>query len=217
MKHFVYSKNKFRLIIEMLLLFAGLPVLLTFNRFGIPLVFILLFLGIIVQLFLWFDPEFDRKKFFNWKAAKHELPSLLFFFIGGAVIMTLLTWILNPDRLFLMLKENPLFLLMISIFYPLFSVVPQGLAYRALFFHRYAQFFPGKIFRIIVSAAFFSFGHLLYKNLFVLGLTFIAGLLFAWRYERSGSLAISIIEHSLLGVWLFTCGLGIYFVSAFVN
>ena len=51
----------------------------------------------------------------------------------------------------------------------------------------------------------------------VLLLTFVAGILFAWRYERSKSLAVSIVEHSLYGVWLFACGLGYFFVSSFVE
>ncbi|MFZ5941509.1 MAG: type II CAAX prenyl endopeptidase Rce1 family protein [Bacteroidota bacterium] len=217
MRSLLYSKNKVRLLVELVLLFAGLPVLLTYNRFGIPLVFILLALGVLIQLFLAGDPEFDRSRFFNWHAFRKEWPTLIIFFVIGALLMTLLTWLINPDQLFLLPRTNPLFLLMISVFYPLFSVVPQGLAYRALFYHRYAVFFPGKWTKILVSAAFFSLGHLLYKNLLVLLLAFIAGILFAWRYQRSESLAVSVIEHSLFGVWLFACGLGMYFVSAFVH
>jgi len=217
MRKWIYAKSNFRLITEMVLLFVGLPVMLTYNRFGIPLVFILLFLGIIVHLFLWYDPEFDRKKFFNWSAFRKEFPGMILFYVIAVILMTFLTWKLQPDRLFLLPKTNPLFLLMISIFYPLFSVVPQGLAYRALFFHRYARFFPGTWTRILASAVFFSFGHLLYKNILVLALAFVAGVLFAWRYYRSQSLALSVIEHSAYGVWLFACGLGIYFVSAYVG
>jgi len=201
----------------MLILYIGMPLLLAYDRFGVPLVFILLFLGIIVHLFLWFDPEFDRKLFFNWSAFRTSWKSILLVFIIAALLMVLLTWRMNPERLFLLLRQNPLFLLMISIFYPLFSVVPQGLAYRALFFHRYADFFPGTAFKILASALFFSFGHILYKNPLVLLLTFLAGILFSWRYLRTSSLAVSVIEHALLGVWLFACGLGIYFVSAYVS
>ena len=108
-------------------------------------------------------------------------------------------------------------LLMISIFYPLFSVIPQGLAYRALFFHRYKKLFSRKYTLILASAVFFSFGHLLYKNWIVLGLTFIAGLVFAYRYYQSKSLLLSILEHAMYGVWLFASGLGYFFVSNFVD
>jgi len=131
--------------------------------------------------------------------------------------MVVLIWQIDKTKLFYLPHSNPWFLLLISIFYPVFSVVPQGLAYRALFFHRYGSLFPGNILKIIASAAFFSFGHILYKNALVLILAFIAGLIFAYRYQKTNSLLISILEHSLYGVWLFTCGLGYYFVSYFVK
>jgi membrane protease YdiL (CAAX protease family) len=131
--------------------------------------------------------------------------------------MVVLIQIIDPDKLFQLARLNPGLLVMISVFYPVFSVIPQGLAYRALFFHRYGTLFRGRISGIIASALFFSFAHILYKNWFVLALTFIAGVIFAWRYEKSKSLFISIIEHSLYGVWLFACGLGYFFVSSFVD
>ena len=106
---------------------------------------------------------------------------------------------------------------MISVFYPLFSVIPQGLAYRSLFFHRYGNLFPGKTTKIIVSAAVFAFAHILYKNWMVLVLTFLAGLIFGYRYYKTKSLAISVVEHAMYGVWLFACGLGYFFVSSMVE
>jgi membrane protease YdiL (CAAX protease family) len=106
---------------------------------------------------------------------------------------------------------------MISIFYPLFSVIPQALAYRSMFFHRYGDLFPGDALKIGFSALAFSFGHILYKNWIVLVLTFVAGLIFSYRYFKTKSLAISVLEHSMYGVWLFACGLGYFFVSSMVE
>jgi membrane protease YdiL (CAAX protease family) len=174
-------------------------------------------MGVSVYFFLKYDPGFERSTFVNWKRGRNELKSIFMIFLPSAAIMLAMIWIIDPDRVFGLARTNPLLLLLISIFYPVFSVIPQGLAYRALFFHRYAELFRGKIPGILASAAFFSFGHILYKNWLVLVLTFIAGLIFGWRYERSKSLAISIIEHALYGVWLFACGLGYFFVSAVVE
>jgi len=39
-------------------------------------------------------------------------------------------------------------------------------------------------------------------------LTLAGGLLFAFRYAQTGSLATSCFEHALYGCWLFTVGLG---------
>jgi membrane protease YdiL (CAAX protease family) len=183
----------------------------------VPLLVILLLMGISVHLYLYNDPSFSRQKFYNWDKGKEEIPGIILLFIPSAVIMIILIWQIDSTKLFFLARKNPLFLMIISIFYPVFSVVPQGLAYRSLFFHRYGGLFPGRILKIVISGLIFSFGHILYRNPLVLLLTFIAGLIFACRYNKSDSLLISVLEHSLYGVWLFTCGLGYYFVSSFVN
>ena len=211
------SKNKFRLIAEILILYIILPLIIMEDIIPVPLLLILMLMGLTVFFYLFFDPSFERVNLINWREGKKELRSIFLFFPVAAIIMVALIWIMDPDKLFQLARFNPWLLLMISIFYPVFSVIPQGLAYRAFFFHRYGNIFGGRIPGIIASALFFSYAHILYKNWLVLGLTFIAGLIFAWRYQKSKSLLISIIEHSLYGVWLFACGLGYFFVSSFVD
>jgi membrane protease YdiL (CAAX protease family) len=95
--------------------------------------------------------------------------------------------------------------------YPIFSVYPQGLLYRAFFFERYATLFPGKWVMILASAAAFAFLHIVFRNSLAVALTFAGGLLFAWRYAETASLATSSFEHALYGCWLFTVGLGPFF------
>jgi len=216
-KKIIYRSNTPRLIIEFMILYVILPVLVMFDILHVPLLLILLIMGISVHLFLYYNPSFDRKNFYNWQKGKKEIPRLLLLFIPAAALMVVLIWQIDSSKLFYMVRTNPMFLLMISIFYPVFSVVPQGLAYRSLFFHRYSDLFPGKLLKIIVSATIFSFSHIVYRNPLVLILTFIAGLIFAYRYFKTDSLLISVLEHSLYGVWLFTCGLGYYFVKSFVS
>lgn len=177
----------------------------------------LLIMGLSVYFYLANDPGFDRKTFLNWEKGRAELGKILIMFGISAIVMLALIWIIDPSKMFLLLRTNPLLLLMISIFYPLFSVIPQALAYRSLFFHRYGDLFPGNAFRIIVSAAVFAFAHILYKNWMVLVLSFLAGLIFSYRYYKTKSLAISVLEHAMYGVWLFACGLGYFFVSSMVE
>jgi uncharacterized protein len=71
--------------------------------------------------------------------------------------------------------------------------------------------FPGRLATIVASAAVFSFLHIVFRNPLAVALTFPAGLLFAYRYSQTGSLATSSFEHALYGCWLFTIGLGQYF------
>jgi len=216
-KQVIYKSNKTRLVIEFIILYLILPFLIILDLLPVPLLLILLVMGISVHLFLYYDPAFNTKKFYNWKAGRRAIPKILLLFVPSAILMVVLIWQIDSTKLFFLARSNPLFLLMISIFYPVFSVVPQGLAYRSLFFHRYGNLFSGRIIKIIVSAIMFSFGHIVYKNALVLLLTFIAGLIFAYRYDRTNSLLISVLEHSLYGVWLFTCGLGYFFVSSFID
>jgi len=215
--HIIYNQNKSRLISEFIVLYLILPVLIMLDFLPVPLLLILLVLGVTVHLFLSYDHGFARNSLYNWRSGKKEIGKIILLFIPLAALMVLFIWKIDKSKLFYLPSSNPFFLLMISIFYPVFSVVPQGLAYRALFFHRYGSFFPGDTLKIIISAAIFSFGHILYKNAMVLLLAFIAGLIFAYRYQKTNSLLISILEHSLYGVWLFTCGLGYFFVSSFVE
>lgn len=216
-KKIIYNQSKTRLISEFIFLYLVLPLVVMLKLLPVPLLVILLIMGITVHLFLYYDPSFSKNNLYNWKSGKKEIWKIILLFIPLAALMVILIWQINETKLFYLPATNPLFLLMISIFYPVFSVVPQGLAYRALFFHRYGSLFPSNTLRIVISAILFSFGHILYKNALVLLIAFLAGLIFAYRYYKTKSLLISILEHSLYGVWLFTCGLGYFFVSAFVK
>jgi membrane protease YdiL (CAAX protease family) len=95
--------------------------------------------------------------------------------------------------------------------YPVLSVYPQGVLYRAFFFERYAPLFPGRWMMILASAAAFAFLHVIFRNPLAPAITFAGGLLFAARYAATGSLATSCLEHALYGCWLFTVGLGQFF------
>jgi membrane protease YdiL (CAAX protease family) len=216
-KKVIYNDSKTRIISEFVIIYLILPLLVTLHLLPVPLLLILLVLGVAVHLFLYHDPSFNRNNFINWKSGRGEILKIILLFIPVGALMVVLIWQIDKTKLFYLPSSNPWFLLLISIFYPVFSVVPQGLAYRALFFHRYGSLFPGNTLKIIASAAVFSFGHILYKNILVLILAFLAGLIFAYRYRKTDSLLISILEHSLYGVWLFTCGLGYFFVSHFVK
>lgn len=217
LKTLIFSKNKVRLIIELIILFLFVPSIFAFDLFGIPLLLILTGTGLLVFLFLRFDPEFDNKIFWNWKKGKPHLKRILLLFGISAIVMTGLIYFIDKSRLFYLALNMPWLLLIISIFYPLFSVLPQSLIYRSFFFHRYKTLFKNEWLRIILSALFFSLGHSLYKNLMVLGLAFIAGIIYAYHYNKTKSLAMNWFEHSIYGIWLFASGLGTFFVSRFVE
>ena len=213
----LYSKNKIRLISELLVLFIIFPLMFAFDVFGIPLMLILTITGLLVFLFLRYDDTFDNAQFNNWKQGKSQLKHILLLFGISAVTMVVMIYFIDKKRMFFLVYKMPWLLLIISIFYPLFSVLPQSLIFRSLFFHRYDNLFKNETLKIILSGLFFSLGHILYKNILVLALAFIAGVIFACHYSKTKSLTMNVFEHSIYGVWLFASGLGYFFVSRMVE
>lgn len=213
----LYSTNKIRLISELLILFIVVPLLFAFDIFGIPLMLILTITGILVFLFLRYDDNFDNTQFKNWKKGKTQLKHILLLFGISAIFMLVLIYFIDKERMFFLVRRMPWLLLIISIFYPVFSVLPQSLIYRSLFFHRYNRLFKNETLKIILSGLFFSLGHVLYKNILVLALAFVAGVIFAYHYSKTKSLTVNVFEHSVYGVWLFASGLGYFFVSGMVE
>ena len=201
-----------RLWLELIGLYILFPLTLYFKLLPLPLMGVLTLMGGLFFWVLWRDPTFDRAYLINWRIRKKDWLMLCLGFLAMAVIMVIATWWIRPENLFYLPKERPWLLLLIAIFYPLFSVIPQGIVYRSLFFHRYADLFKPFWLKILVNASLFSFGHILFENVIALLLTFFGGVLFAWRYLNTQSLPVSIFEHALYGVWLFTCGLGIFLV-----
>ncbi len=202
-----------RILLEIIVLYIGFPLLFFLEACRFPVILILPPLGLAIFFFLKNDASFSNKQFYNWPEGKRLVKHVLVLFAGASFFILAVIMVINPSRVFFLIREKPLLFLLISVFYPVFSVIPQALAYRALFFHRYAYLFRFKWVKITVSALLFSFGHIVYKNWLVLVLTFFAGIIFAYHYYRSKSLALSILEHSMYGVWLFASGLGMFFIS----
>ena len=118
---------------------------------------------------------------------------------------------IHPDWLFSFVSSHPKFWLVVMFAYPVLSVVPQGVIYRAFFRERYASLFPNPAVRTLVAAACFSFCHVFFLNVWALLLTFVGGVLFWRTYEKTGSLFLANLEHALYGDFLFTVGWGAYF------
>jgi uncharacterized protein len=199
------------LVTEFLLLYVALPLAYRFSPVRMPALPVLW----VVAGYAWWrliaDPRFDRARL--WNAG--ELPGSVAAILGAFVVAALVIWLgvrrFAPELEWSFVRRSPGFWAVVMVAYPWLSVYPQGVLYRAFFFERYAGLFPGKWYMIVASAAAFAFLHIIFRNWLAVALTFAGGLLFAWRYAQTGSLAVSCFEHSLYGCWLFTVGLGQYF------
>jgi len=157
------------------------------------------------------DPHFNRGRLWNAGPLTSHLGAILAIFGLVALVLWLGVHRFTPELEWSLVRRRPVFWAVVMVAYPILSVYPQGLLYRAFFFERYAALFRGGWAMILASAAAFGFMHIVFRNPLAVSLTFIGGMLFAFRYAQTGSLATSAFEHALYGCWLFTIGLGSYF------
>jgi membrane protease YdiL (CAAX protease family) len=199
------------LIAEFLLLFVALPLAFRFAPMRIPALPLLWVVAAYVVWQLLLDPHFDRARLWNLGQLPACMGSILTLFAAIALLLWLAVRRFAPQLEWSFVRQRPAFWAVVMVAYPVLSVYPQGLIYRAFFFERYASLFPGKWAMIVASAAAFAFLHIVFRNRLAVALTLGGGLLFAARYAQTGSLAVSSLEHALYGCFLFTLGLGQFF------
>jgi membrane protease YdiL (CAAX protease family) len=202
--------------LELALAFGAIPAAMKLRwlpRNPIP---ILLLGGALCLWVLLSDPTFDRAQLWNGRNfLVHLRAVLLALLVGAPALYGLMRW-LAPDDAFALLRQRPLLWGIVMLAYPLVSVYPQELIYRAFFFHRYGALFGHSPWLcIFASAIAFAIGHVFFSApRVVLPLTFVGGLLFAHRYAQTRSLLVASVEHALYGDLIFTVGLGRYFFHA---
>ncbi|MGW5919435.1 CPBP family intramembrane glutamic endopeptidase [Nocardia fluminea] len=154
---------------------------------------------------------FDRRSFWRADTLRPALPAILTLWAISAVALAAAVAVLRPGSLFDLPRERPLIWVLILVFYPLVSVYPQELLFRAFLFHRYAPIFGDGSRMIAASAIAFGFAHFIVGNWISVLLSAAAGALFAARYRRTRSLLTTSVEHALYGISVFTVGLGDFF------
>jgi CAAX protease family protein len=198
------------LALEFSVLFFGLPLLIYFRILpNLPIPYLIL-VGVGTFLFFYFDPGF-RFGPFSWGLLRQHLVPLLLRDALFLIALGVAVWIFAPDLLFSFVKRNLRFWALVMVFYPLLSVYPQELLYRAFFFHRYARLFGSGWVMLLASAVAFGFVHIIFGNWLSVGLCVIGGLLFSLTYHSSGSLLLTCLDHAIFGDFIFTIGLGRFF------
>jgi uncharacterized protein len=180
--------------------------MIDFPKFGILIIF-----ALYCSFILWSDPDFDRSMILNLKMVKVHLRHILIRAAFAVVFITIIFVLYEPEELFVLVINEPVNWLLIIILYPLLSVVPQELIYRAFIFHRYSELIIRNRLRVHLSALAFSFVHIIYFNYVAVFLTYGAGYLFGRTYNETRSLLAVSVEHAIYGIFLFTIGLGKYF------
>ena len=197
---------------EMLLLFLLLPLAVRLSETRMLLPTLWLFtLGVLIALRR--DPTFPREELWRASALRDHWRAILARFVVLGGVLLLLTWQLTPELLFRLPRERPLLFLAICIGYPILSVYPQGIVYRAFFLHRYAGLLGEGRRAGLLAAGAFAFLHLVFRNPIAVVVTLFGGLLFVETHRRSRSLFVSSFEHAIYGLWLMTTGWGAFLYS----
>jgi membrane protease YdiL (CAAX protease family) len=199
------------LITEFLLLFVAMPLAYRLTPWQVPALPVLWIVALYCYWQLRRDGSFDRSRLWNAHPLAAHFVSIITLFVAGALLLFLALRLSAPDLLFSLLRTKPRVWATLMAFYPILSVYPQGIIYRSFLMHRYASVFSSGWALVLTSAVAFSFMHIVYRNPIAVTLTFIGGLIFAWRYRATSSLLTSSVEHALYGCWLFTVGLGDFF------
>jgi len=207
------SNNRgFILLIEFLLLFAGAPLLILQLR-DRWLTLGLLWAGAAGALL--YDRKSNHDVIQAARPVPHNIKNILLRFAVLAPILTAVTWMAVPGWFLSFPRERPGLWLLVMILYPVLSVWPQEMIYRAFIYRRYAPLFGTRSGYILASALAFGYMHIIFVNTIAVVLSALGGLLFARNYSRNGSLVLVFIEHALYGCLIFTIGLGKFFFTGY--
>ena len=195
---------------ECITLFIAAPTILALflpSRLIIPAIWML---GAISLTLLLLDRTFDRRELVRFPSRGQWKPMLLRFTVCS-IALALILALFEPHRLLELPRNRPGLWGIIMVAYPVLSVLPQELAFRSLFHHRYAQLFPTERQLIGASALAFGFAHIIMHNAWAVAFCTVGGIIFGRTYARTRSLPGVCIEHALYGCFIFTIGWGWYF------
>ncbi|MBN2431767.1 MAG: CPBP family intramembrane metalloprotease [Acidobacteria bacterium] len=199
------------LVTEFSLLYLILPLAYTLGSFRFSPLLPLALLTVLCVIILVRDSSFDRRRLTRLRLEPALLRGILGRYLLAIVVLTVGLMIWRPDMLLGFVRQRPLMWALVMVLYPLFSVYPQEILYRAFLFHRYRPLFSSEQMRVHLSAAAFALVHIIFLNPLALVLSWAGGYIFARTYQRSQSLLLVSLEHALYGCLIFTVGLGSFF------
>lgn len=215
------------IFVEFIVLCIVLPTYIWTTGSG-NMMFLFLWAVSLYALFIW--PRFKQsttttdsriKKIFrqlkvewNWQAVNWKnLKPVLLRWVIASILIYLFTWQYEPDKLFFIPIHMPQLIPVLLFVYTLISALPQEFIFCSFFMRRYGQFFDKATIKILLSALVFAYAHMLFLNWIAPVFSFIGGVIFAYTYLRTQSLALVTIEHGLYGNSIFIAGIGYYFYT----
>lgn len=202
-------RAKLALAAEFTAVFVGAPILIVSFKNRVLMIG-LLWLGAIVAYR--FTRNLPRIKS-DFASLRRNLKPIALRFAVLAPIIAGLTWYFLPESFLSLPRAAPTLWLAVMVIYPLLSVWPQEMIYRAFLYHRYEPVFGHGWGYVAASALAFGYAHMIFLNPLAIAMTVFGGFLFARGYARHKSLLLVCLEHALYGCLIFTVGLGRFFYS----
>ena len=203
--------EKFWLALECAALFLGVPTILALRWAPVPVIPVLLVMTAGCWLALRWLHKIQVRSLLRPRVPVQEWRRILALYLVAIPCLLGLLWLLHPALMFYLMLRHTGFWLLIMFAYPVFSVFPQELTYRAFFCERYRPLFGRGLGMAAASALVFGFGHIVFRNYIAVALTLVGGWLFARTYQRTSSLVLVSVEHALYGCAIFTIGYGQFF------
>lgn len=194
--------------IEYFALFFIVPFFISLRTVNVPFLAVLGAGFIVCLTMLLRDSSFDRRKLWNVEGFKRSILPIIGLYAVAVATVSAGVYLLRPELFLSFPKERPVIWAMVMFLYPIISVYPQNIIYRAFVFHRYRGLVGDPRFLVVLSAVSFCWGHILFQNALALVLTLAGGVIFAATYYRSRSLLAASFEHAIYGCLVFTVGLG---------
>ena len=197
--------------------FYAFPALLAWLRASgtsFPVLGTLAVVALVAYLVLRRSEDFERARLTRWRFEPRQLGRIAVHFALGSALLAGYVLACEPERWLEFPRRATGTWALVMVFYPLVSVYPQELLYRALFLHRYAVLFGRGRGAALASALAFGWVHVIFLSGFAVALSAVGGYLFARTYQRSASIPCASLEHALYGCLIFTIGLGRHFYAA---
>jgi membrane protease YdiL (CAAX protease family) len=199
------------LAIEFTVIFVVVPLLIYYRRIpNLPIPYLLI-TAFGAFLLLRRDATFGLSQLTHWGNVQPFLTTILIRDAVCLVGLGIAVYLMAPQLLFSLIRRSPGLWALIFLLYPLVSVYPQELLYRAFFLHRYQPLFGRGWGMLLASAMAFGFVHIIFRNSLAVALCMIGGFLFSLTYQASGSLLLACLDHAIFGNFIFTIGLGQFF------
>jgi membrane protease YdiL (CAAX protease family) len=206
------KSRRFALWIEFIIIFIGAPLIILFAR-DKWLTVGLLWAGAAGAYF--YHRRYGDDEARENTPFRESIKYVLVRFAVLAPVITAVTWIAMPESFLSFPRERPGLWALVMVLYPLLSVWPQEMVYRAFIYRRYAPLFGERGGYILASALAFGYMHIIFINSIAVAMSVLGGLLFARNYVRRRSLSLVSIEHALYGCLIFTVGLGRFFFTGY--